>query len=215
MSATESVELVTLHAVRLAGVASEEAVLDRALVSEHEVTEALARAAADGWIEPFHFADTRGWMMTGPGSTHLAQLLAREVEAASAHHVLARTLADFETLNGPFVDRIAAWQLRSTSPDESGFAGAGSEAAETLLDGLSATATELRRAISALSTALARFGRYPAQLDNAITRARTEGLRWVTGVGVLSCHTVWAELHQDLLSSLGRDRGPAPPGKAG
>ena len=30
---------------------------------------------------------------------------------------------------------------------------------------------------------------------------------WVDGVGVDSCHTVWMQLHEDLLATLGLDRG--------
>ncbi|MGM7666715.1 hypothetical protein [Microbacterium sp. A93] len=65
-----------------------------------------------------------------------------------------------------------------------------------------------------LTHRLPRFTRYPRQFAAAVQKARASEDRWVAGVGILSCHTVWAELHQDLLASLGRARG-AEPGPSG
>ncbi len=31
--------------------------------------------------------------------------------------------------------------------------------------------------------------------------------RWLDGLGIDSCHTVWMQLHEDLLASLGLQRG--------
>lgn len=69
---------------------------------------------------------------------------------------------------------------------------------EGLLDGLMATVVHR----------LPRFGRYPQQFRQALEQASGGDMRWVAGVGILSCHVVWAELHQDFLSSLGRERTP-------
>ena len=59
----------------------------------------------------------------------------------------------------------------------------------------------------ALSLALPRFAgsseRYAAALDRA---ARGEHA-WVAQPKIDSCHTVWMELHEDLLATLGLDRG--------
>jgi hypothetical protein len=34
--------------------------------------------------------------------------------------------------------------------------------------------------------------------------------RWVDAPRIDSCHTVWFELHEDLLASLGLERGAKP-----
>ena len=53
---------------------------------------------------------------------------------------------------------------------------------------------------------LNRFAGYQARFASAIDRVRAGNLKWVTGVGIDSCHTVWMELHEDLLATLGLQR---------
>ena len=58
-----------------------------------------------------------------------------------------------------------------------------------------------------LATAVRRFGGYAARYDDALTRVTRGESRWVDGVGIDSCHVVWMQLHEDLLATLGLDRG--------
>jgi hypothetical protein len=53
---------------------------------------------------------------------------------------------------------------------------------------------------------LARFESYPRRFVHAIERVRSGDLDWFTRPLVDSYHTVWFELHDDLLATLGRDR---------
>jgi len=56
-----------------------------------------------------------------------------------------------------------------------------------------------------------RFRCYRSRLD-AARRLVQEGQRdWFTRPGIDSYHTVWFELHEDLLAWLGRRRGDQPP----
>lgn len=201
-----SPEVVVLQAVRLAGLADRDALLDRALIREDTLAAILVRAEQDGWIEPLSFADLRGFTVTETGQARLATLLATDVADAASTEALTSALAAFEPVNARFLRVVSTWQLRSSSGDEHGYTGADTGAVEELLARLTDLGADLRTALSGAITALPRFGRYPAQYDAAVAKARVDGLRWVTGVGILSCHVVWAELHQDLLSSLGRDR---------
>jgi len=56
-----------------------------------------------------------------------------------------------------------------------------------------------------LAAALARFGRYRLRLTGALERAVAGEREFVTD-GTASYHTVWAELHEDLLVTLGLPR---------
>lgn len=56
-----------------------------------------------------------------------------------------------------------------------------------------------------LSAALPRFGRYRDRLATALDRAVSGELEYVTD-STASYHTVWAELHEDLLATLGMPR---------
>lgn len=202
----EASELLVLQAVRLAGVANGDAILDRAYVSEEEADRVLQAATATQLVEPFTFGDTSGWIITEAGSSRLATLLRNEVDTHTAAVALEATITTFDALNEEFVGLISRWQLESTSSSSTGFGTAAAPEVNDLLSRLAIIGSRLREALAELVRTLPRFGRYPAQYAAALDRAETEGLRWVTGVGLLSCHAVWAELHQDLLSTLGRDR---------
>ncbi len=199
-------ELLVLQAVRLAGVADRDAILDRAFLAEEQVERILATASATGRVEWFTFGDGSGWILTEAGSDYLATLLADDVSGHDATAVLEATLAGFEPLNAQFVAAVTQWQLVSTAGTTTGFGAADPDHAEQLLGFLTGLGAQLRDVLAELTRALPRFGRYPAQYAAALGRAHQDGLGWVTGVGILSCHVVWAELHQDLLASLGRSR---------
>ena len=201
----EASELLVLQGVRLAGVADRDAILDRSFVSEREVDRILSTAMATNLVERFVFGETSGWIITDAGSARLARLLADEVTRYSAASVLEATVTAFEVVNDQFVGLVSRWQLESTS-STGGADTSEQRAVDELLRSLASIGTHLRETLAELVRALPRFGRYPAQDAAALDRAGTEGLRWITGVGLLSCHVVWAELHQDLLSTLGRDR---------
>lgn len=201
-------ELSVLQAIRLAGVADREGIEDRALLRDTVIDLVLGEAKAARLIEWFAFGDSAGWTITEAGARRVAALLRDEVSANQAATVLNETLDSFEPLNAAFVALISGWQLRTTTELTSG-----SHRVDELLTSLTSLGSELREQLTGLTHALPRFGRYPAQFSNALARAHQEGLSWVTGVGRLSCHVAWAELHQDLLSSAGRDSLDGLPGR--
>lgn len=203
------VELLTLQTVRLAGFADEETLAERAQRTVDGARDDLHRCAETGHVERMSFAETTGWILTDRGSARVASLLAAEVDTAGATAVLEAALDDFDDINGDFVETVSRWQLRSTDHGGTGLAEAGAADYAALLTRLSALGEQLRRVLAPVTKLLPRFGRYPVQYRCALDLARATGLSSITGIATLSCHVVWAELHQDLLSTLGRDRTPA------
>lgn len=194
--------LRALQAVRLAGMADTEALSDRALLPQEDLSAVLTEASARGLIERGGFADLQGWLITDPGHTELARMLAAEVASCGAGPQLETTLDRFEPVNARFVEVVSGWQLRYTSGEQ---AGDGADVT-VLLRTLAELGDQLTESLTGLVPQLPRFGRYPAQYRLAVQRAGSEGTRWISGLGILSCHVVWAELHQDLLSTAGRTR---------
>lgn len=195
-------ELLVLHAVRLGGFSVESGIADRAELAHGALMDTLRTCEGRGHIEQFTFADSRGWILSEAGKQRDAELLREEREEPGVRSVLEATAANFETLNPQLVRVATAWQLRDPSNDADG-------AAEVLGE-LTDLALELHELMAELVERLPRFGRYPRQFASALAMARAGDLSWIAGVGRLSCHTVWAELHQDLLSTLGRDRSGDP-----
>ena len=60
--------------------------------------------------------------------------------------------------------------------------------------------------IDRLAGCLERFDRYGPRLQAAVAKIEAGDLDWFTRPLIDSYHTVWFELHEDLLSTLGRER---------
>ena len=64
--------------------------------------------------------------------------------------------------------------------------------------------------VRAPASRLSRFAGYDVRFATALARAGNGHYDWVTRPRVDSCHTVWMELHEDLLATLGLERGAEP-----
>lgn len=194
-----SEELLVLHAVRLAGFADTAAIVERVDLPFSIVDDALHLLERLHFIERMTFADTGGWILTDAGKSRDGELLKEELDATGARPVLQAAAEDFESgVNPRLVRAVTDWQLRSASDR--------TDHSPEVLRELANLADELGTLMAELGTQLPRFNRYPRQFSTALAKARAGAHQWVAGVGGLSCHIVWAELHEDLLSTLGRDR---------
>lgn len=195
-------DLLVLHAVRLAGFADTEAVADRVDLPPNIVRDTLRALGGQNMIERMTFADSSGWILTEAGKSRDAELLQEELEASGARSLLQGTAGDFETVNPRLVRVITDWQLHPST----GRADRRVEVLRELMD-LGVALSDL---MAEVAGRLPRFSRYPRQFSAALEKSLAGDDQWMAGVGRLSCHMVWAELHQDLLSSLGRDRSAEP-----
>lgn len=78
---------------------------------------------------------------------------------------------------------------------------------QRILTELAALSDALAPLIDRLSTVLARFGGYDTRFELALQRARSGQWDWVDTTNIDSCHRVWFQLHEDLVATLGIDRG--------
>lgn len=62
------------------------------------------------------------------------------------------------------------------------------------------------KVLAALFAGLPRLASYRHKLTAALERAEDGDIEWVSGAKIESYHTVWFELHEDLLRILGRAR---------
>lgn len=194
-------ELLVLQSLRLAGAADVERIADRSLLPADLIEDLVRTAQTVGQVETVEFGPSRSLVLTGTGHARLREMLADDLEAADAREILRAALEDFEQgINDEMVRVVSEWQRAAPTP----------AAPEELLETLTRLGSALQEVTAPLAARLPRFGRFPAQYGIALRRARDGDLRWIAGIGILSCHTVWAELHQDLLSTLGRERLAEP-----
>jgi hypothetical protein len=191
-----------LHALRLGGFVAADRIAAGTGLGTDTVRAALERAAASG-----HAVErTRrisGWTLTPAGRTEHAALLAAELERVGARAAVEQADAAFLALNQPFKALCSRWQMR---PD-----GSPNDHADAAYDGaVVADLGPLHERVVAITTGLAgalpRFDRYPRAFTSALDRLRGGDRRAFAAPLSASYHDVWMELHQDLLSTLGRER---------
>jgi hypothetical protein len=208
MSFSSSAELLVLHAVRIKGMADASAISRRFSLDRPEVEEQLLDYEALGLVQRVQFADVRGWSLTDAGRDENERLLAAELEEATARDVVAESHAAFLPLNARFLDAITRWQIRPTPWDPM----ASNDHSEWRWDervfgDLASLSRKLRPLEDRVASRLTRFGGYADRITAALTRIDQGERKWVDEPKIDSCHTVWFELHEDLLATLGLTRG--------
>jgi hypothetical protein len=204
-----SAQLLALHGVRIKGMADAAAVARRFGLDPGDVEELLLDDEASGFVRRAGFADVRGWSLTDAGRDEDQRRLAAELDAAGARDVVAAAHAAFVGLNGRFLDAITRWQIRPTSwdpmmrNDHRDW-----RWDDRVLRDLAGLARRVRPVEEQLCAALPRFSGYADRLVAALGRVDEGQHRWVDEPGLDSCHLVWFELHEDLLATLGLERGP-------
>jgi hypothetical protein len=201
-------ELLTLHAVRLKGLADDTEVASRFDLDRSESGELLLDYEAYGWVTRSDFAGTAGWSMTTAGRQEDERRLAEELQATGTLTAVHDAYREFLPVNTRLLKACTDWQLRPTRNDPL----APNDHSDIrwdqqVLAELATVGDELDRLGVALGTRLERFQGYERRFHQALTRALNGDPAWVTRPRADSCHTVWMELHEDLLASLGVDRG--------
>ena len=126
--------------------------------------------------------------LTGAGEAELAAHLGAETERVGRADLVTAYEA-FLPLNRAFLAALST----SASPGDVAVA----EVASLVV--------RLGPVLAALEEKLDRFAGYAARFAAAVSRAGTDP-RWVAGASIDSIHTIWFELHEHLLATLGRDR---------
>lgn len=201
-------ELLTLHAVRLLGVGDSVKVARRFSLDAELAGELLLDAEASGWVRRVDFAGLTGWTLTEAGRLTDERSLAAEIEQTGTVPLVAEVHADFLPLNDRLQAACTRWQIRPlpgaplAANDHTDF-----RWDDRVLAQLRTLGGRLRPLNVRLAERVARFGGYADRFDRALERADKGRREWVDGVGVDSCHRVWLELHEDLIATLGIERG--------
>lgn len=208
MAHTSSAELLVLHGVRILGMADAGAVARRYSLDRDTVHEVLLDHEAYGYVQRSSFADLAGWSLTDRGRLEGERRVAEELDVSGARDVVTQSHEGFARLNPRFLEAITCWQIRPTAWDR-GAANDHTDWAwdERVLETLTGLARRLQPLGEDLAGALARFAGYPERFTAALGHVDQGQRRWVDEPGIDSCHTVWFELHEDLLSTLGLERG--------
>jgi hypothetical protein len=192
-----SSDLLVLHTLRCIGFAGLARVCDATGLPESDVESELIDLAIAGHVTRVA-GEFGGWGLTDAGRAEDAERISAELDAAGAREAVAAAYDVFLVLNPELLDICTAWQLRP---------GEANPAYESrVLDRLAELDRRADAVCAELSAAMLRFRRYRTRLANALALAKSGELDYVTN-SMASYHTVWFQLHEDLLATLGRSRG--------
>jgi hypothetical protein len=201
-------ELLVLHGVRILGMADTGSVARRFSLNRDVAQELLLDHEACGWVQQVGFADLRGWSLTRTGREAGGRLLALELDAAGAREAVEQAHGSFVELNTRLLELVTKWQIRP-SPGEPMAANDHRDWRwdSDILKSLAGLGRRLRPIGDELSQALSRFAGYPERFSAALDRVDRGERKWVDEPKIDSCHTVWFQLHEDLLATLDLERG--------
>jgi hypothetical protein len=204
-------ELLTLHAVRLKGMADDAEVAGRFGLDPTLVRELLLDFQAYGWIMTVEFAGTAGWTLTEAGRAENERQLAQELREADSNSSIQHAYMSFLAHNDRLLRACTDWQLRPNGTDPLAVnKHTDKEWDQRVLTTLSSLSEDLRPVCQELGGRFVRFRGYDARFATALARVEQGEHSWVARPRVDSCHTVWMELHEDLVATLGIRRGGEP-----
>lgn len=196
------IELLALHglAVKKAGPAS--AVADLLGCDENEVAAALDAATADGRA----MAARAMFMVTPAGRSWLDEQYPSAFGQFRASPQTAPAYERFEVINRELLTLFTDWQMIPAGSERVPNDHSDPDYDHRIIDKLGTHHERAQRPLQQFTDLDARLGRYIHRLEAAYDRVLAGDVDFVSGARVDSYHTVWFELHEDLLRMLGRER---------
>ncbi len=194
-----------LHALRVGGFLDTAAVADRAEVSHETAEGVLADAEQRGWVIR-RTGRLVGWNLTASGRAEGERLLAAELDETGSRAVVEDLHGRFGPLNVELLDLCTDWQLRTVDGETRANDHTDPEHDAAVLERLERLHERTRPWLAELVAVLPRFGTYSERLAEALRHVRSGRTDWFTRPVIDSYHTVWFELHEDLLATLGLER---------
>ena len=158
------------------------------------------RSSATAWD---HGRIHENWR-TPSGSALLDELLAKE--GLRTNGVVTECYEKFLALNKRVLQVSSDWQLRREGGEEIPNDHSDAHYDDEVIDRLAQINERARACLDKMASCCARFGRYATRLDACVDRLRSGDRTAFTAPLAESYHTVWFELHQDLLLTLGLKR---------
>jgi DNA-binding MarR family transcriptional regulator len=189
-------ELAVLQAVRLKGRVSRTDLAVTLGEEPNELAAVVDRLVASGLV-----LDSSVLRVSPDGRARLDELLTHERRRVDVA-VLSAAHADFRAVNTEFKALVTDWQIADGRPnthEDSDY----DAAILTRLDGVHRRVTPI---IDAAADQLPRLSRYSAKLQTALDKVHAGETVWLSRPLIDSYHTVWFELHEELILAAGLTR---------
>ena len=192
---------LTLHGLRLKGFGEAPAVGAAVGLGSTEVEEQLAKLEAEA-LAVHRDGRLSGWTLTREGRAEQERLAQADLAATGQLEVIRSIYEGFLGLNGDFKVLCTDWQLRDGEIYDHGDAAYN----EAIFARLRTIHDALGGALAGLTAVLDRFDVYTHRFAGALAGLTAGDLDLLTKPIIDSYHTIWFELHEDLITGLGIDR---------
>jgi hypothetical protein len=202
MSVASDPRLLVLHGLRLKGFGEPDDVSAIVDVEVDLVVKHLDEFQTDGLVLRRE-GRLVGWALTPEGRAEQERLLAEELDAVGARAAIDGGYRQFLAMNTDLLAVCTAWQMRdeTTLNDHSDAAyDAG------VVERLAALHADIEPVLDDLEGSLDRYRPFRPRLGVALERVQGGDPDWFTKPMIDSYHTVWFQLHEDLLNTLGIER---------
>jgi hypothetical protein len=189
-------ELTVLQAVRLKGRVSLADLAATLGKDTDDLVTTVDRLAQSGLL-----IDGNALRLSPDGRVRLDELLATERQHIDKA-ALAAAYADFRAVNPEFKALVTDWQLRNGQPnthEDTGYDAA-------VLARLDNVHHRVAPIVATAAAQLPRLSRYSTRLQAALDKVHAGETAWVSRPLTDSYHTVWFELHEELILAVGLTR---------
>lgn len=200
------IELLALHGLAVKKAGGPAAVATVVGGDEAAIEAALQTAVAAGKA-----AGARGtFMVTPAGRAWLLEQYPAAFAAFRADPAADDAYGRFERINRRLLALFTDWQMVDAAGGRVANDHSDPDYDRRIVDRLGDQHERATRVLADLAALETRLGAYTHRLEAAYDRVLAGERDYVSGVRIDSYHTVWFELHEDLLRMLGREREEAP-----
>ena len=196
---------LVLHALRLKGFAEPPALSAVTRLAVDEVGGHLQRLAGDELVVRRE-GRLSGWALSPAGREEHAALTKADLDQAGCRDDVNRAYLRFLDVNGRLLEACTSWQLRQQDGRQVPNDHRDPAYDAAVVDRLHGVDDEIQPVCAELGGLMMRFDHYGPRLDAARRRVDAGETDWFTRPLIDSYHTVWFELHEDLLVTLGIER---------
>lgn len=195
-------EFLVLHGLAIKKAGTAESVAETLGLEPAEVEPVLEAAVADG-----RAVSGKGrFMLTPKGQEALSQAYPERFGALRESADFAAAYERFENVNRELKALITDWQTMSVGGERVPNDHSDPEHDRRIIDRLGDLHERAEPVLGELARYEERLGRYAERLQRALERAEEGEVDYVSAARLDSYHTLWFDLHEDLLRMLGRER---------
>ena len=158
-------------------------------------------------VEAKRVVEAQGKYLLAPAARMALDMeYSRLYEDVRANPAFAAGYEEFERLNSTLKQLITEWQTIDVRGQRVPNDHSNKDYDDKIIDRLGDLHERAELALDRLASALPRFSIYRDKLGAALEKAEDGEIAWVSDAKIESYHTLWFELHEDLLRLMRRER---------